>query len=49
MKILKMYLNVKYCEVSNLHIANGTYNLCKLPKRGQNMQAKVAVIASVWQ
>jgi hypothetical protein len=33
-------LKVKYCEVNkerNLHIANGTYNPCKLPKRGQNI------------
>jgi hypothetical protein len=40
MKILKMYLKVKYCEVnkeSNLHIANGTYNPRKQPKRGQNI------------
>jgi hypothetical protein len=35
LKILKMYLKVKYCEVnkeSNLHIKNGTSNPCKLPK-----------------
>jgi hypothetical protein len=45
MKILKMYLNVKYCEVNkenNFHIANSTYNPCKLPNRGQNMQ-KIAL------
>jgi hypothetical protein len=39
MKTLKMYLNVKYGEVnkeSNLHIAKGTYNPRKFPKRGQN-------------
>jgi hypothetical protein len=35
MKILKMYLKIKYCEVnkeSNLLTANGTYNPRKLPK-----------------
>jgi hypothetical protein len=35
MKILKMYLKIKYCEVNkerNKHIANGTYNPRKLPK-----------------
>jgi hypothetical protein len=35
MKILKMYLKEKYCEVnkeSNLHIANGTYNPCNYQK-----------------
>jgi hypothetical protein len=43
MKILKMFLKVKYCEVnkeSDLNIANGTYNPRKLPKRGQNVQRK---------
>jgi hypothetical protein len=40
MKILKMNLKVKYCEVigSNLHIANSTYNPHKLPKGSQNKQ-----------
>jgi hypothetical protein len=35
-----MYSKVKYYKVndeSNLHIANGTYNPRKLPKRGQNI------------
>jgi hypothetical protein len=38
MKNVKMYSKVKYCAVnkeSNLYTANGTYNPCKLPKRGQ--------------
>jgi hypothetical protein len=41
MKILEMYLKVKYCEVnknSNLHLAIGTYNPIKLPKSGHHMQ-----------
>jgi hypothetical protein len=42
MEILKMYLKVKYYyEVNkecNLHIATGTHNQCKLPKRGQYIQ-----------
>jgi hypothetical protein len=41
MKMLKMCLKVKYFAVNkdmNLHIANGAYIPCKLPKRGQNMQ-----------
>jgi hypothetical protein len=35
MKILKIYLKVRYCEVNkenNLHIANSNCNPCKLPK-----------------
>jgi hypothetical protein len=38
MKVLKMYLKVKYYEVSkesNLHIANTTYNPCKLQKESK--------------
>jgi hypothetical protein len=41
MKILKMYLKINYCEVNkerNIHIAKGTYNTCKSPNRGQNIQ-----------
>jgi hypothetical protein len=40
MKSLKMYVKLEYCEVnkeSNLHIANGTCNLGKLPKGDKNM------------
>jgi hypothetical protein len=47
MKIMKMYLNVKYCEVnkeSNFHIANSTYNSLKLPKRSKKY-AKIALTA----
>jgi hypothetical protein len=43
MKISKMYLKVKYCEVNkenNLHISNSSYNPYKLTKRGQNEQNK---------
>jgi hypothetical protein len=39
MKVLEMYLKVKYCEVnklSYLHIAISTYNPRKLRKSGQN-------------
>jgi hypothetical protein len=38
MKVLKMNLKIKYCEVnkeSNLHIAIGNYNPRKLPKRSK--------------
>jgi hypothetical protein len=41
MKILKMYLKEINCDMnkeSNQHIASGTYNPCKLPTRGKNMQ-----------
>jgi hypothetical protein len=41
MKILKMYLKVKYCEVNkenNLHIAIGDYNPVILLKMGKNIQ-----------
>jgi hypothetical protein len=44
MKILKMYLKIKYCEVNKkniLHIANRILNPYKLSK-GQNMQKKIA-------
>jgi hypothetical protein len=41
MEILKMYLNIKYCEVNrenNLHIANSSCNPHQSTKRGQNKQ-----------
>jgi hypothetical protein len=48
-KNFQMYLKVKYCENKdfNLHIANGTCILCKLPKKKNNggKYAKIALIA----
>jgi hypothetical protein len=45
-----MYLKVKYFQVNeegDLHIANGTLNPRKLPKRGQN--TKIVITALVTQ
>jgi hypothetical protein len=48
MKILKICLKVKHCEVNkesiDLHIANGTYNSGKLPKRGHNIHNKYLLL-----
>jgi uncharacterized protein YktA (UPF0223 family) len=53
MKIEKMHIKVKYCEVNkdnNFHIANSTYNPYKSTKRARNMQhAKIALTVLLTQ
>jgi hypothetical protein len=42
-EIFEDILKSKICEAdkeNNMHIAKGTYNPCKLPKSGLNMQNK---------
>jgi hypothetical protein len=52
MKILEMYLKVKYCKgnkENKLYVAIGTDNPRKLPKTGHPMQEKTAFTAIVTQ
>jgi hypothetical protein len=54
MKILKMYLKVKYCELNkeiNLHISNGTCNPHKTPKKQNEVKEckKIALLVLVTQ